>query len=168
MSIIMLTVATLAGEPALADGPEIGQDAGAFFPLENDSIQLVAEEVEIYLPSSLTNPVGPAGLRHGLAKCTYHLRNLTATAQEFAMAFVIQGPAPSWMQTDANFRVEMSGEELPVRYVPLDKARWEGLDRFEMQVRAPVAGNESGHSSLSRARMVMALVLFGLSSRDLS
>jgi len=99
-SIMMLTVASLAGEPALADGPAIGQDAGAFFPLENDSVQLVAEEVEIYLPSSLTNPVGPAGLRHGLAKCTYHLRNLTTTAQEFEMAFVIQGPAPSWMQTD--------------------------------------------------------------------
>lgn len=68
---------------ALANGPEVGRDAGMIFPVASDSVQLVSEQVLIQLQLDAYE---------GTAECKYTLRNLTGVAASFEMAFVTNPP----------------------------------------------------------------------------
>jgi hypothetical protein len=78
----------LAASAAGANGPEIGFDAGAIFPIESRNIQLVSETVDIHLPY----PNVPLSGKEHNAICKYLLRNLSDSTQTFHMAFVSDDP----------------------------------------------------------------------------
>ncbi len=112
---------------ALANGPEIGFDAGCAFPLESKEIELQREFVTVWVTGG-----GPSK-----ATCSYALRNLTQEPQTIQMGFLmgfpgLAEPPHGTRYRDAGITVNrwIQGEEgvdLPVRLAALDKERWKGL-----------------------------------------
>ncbi len=108
---------------ARANGPEIGRDAGAIFPLESPAVQLVYEHITATLP--------PQGYEYdpGSVVCIYGLRNLTDQAVTFEMSFVtnIPGRFPGVVADQyrrAKFTAQLKGADLPVGIAPADSAKW--------------------------------------------
>jgi hypothetical protein len=111
---------------AMANGPEVGRDAGMIFPVASDSVQLVSERVVIRVPDDWSKP--------GRATCHYVLRNLSSARREFEMAFLTNAPfAPTpdgyrVQYEGARFTVTLDGSPLDVRHSPVAAVRWTGLD----------------------------------------
>ncbi len=111
----------------MANGPEVGRDAGMIFPVTSDSVQLVSERVVVRLPSDWSGP--------GQATCNYVLRNLAATRVDFEMAFVTDPPfAPTAegyrrQYDSAGFEVSVDGPPVEVRYAPVARGRWSDVVR---------------------------------------
>lgn len=102
---------------ALANGPEVGFDAGAIYPVDSRAIRLVSETVDV----RLTSPFDTAQS----AVCVYELKNLTDSTQRFFMAFVANAPISpespeSWreMYRGAGFQVWQDGRPRRVRLYP--------------------------------------------------
>ena len=108
------------GHPAWANGPEIGRDAGAVFPLESPAVQLVYEDVTATLSQ---------GYEPGFVVCIYGLRNLTDQAVSFEMSFVtnIPGRWPGVVADQyrrAKFTAKFKGADLAVGIAPADSTKW--------------------------------------------
>ena len=112
---------------ALANGAEVGRDAGVIFPVASDSVQLVSERVTVRLPNDWSEP--------GQATCNYVLRNLAATQRNFEMAFVTNPPfAPTAegyrrQYDSAGFEVSLDGSPIEVRYAPVARGQWSDFVR---------------------------------------
>lgn len=76
----------LAPALALANGPEVGIEGGAAFPIESRDVRLVREEVVLDMRGA-----GEFGL-DGSARCVYVLRNLSSRPVEIAMGFLLNPP----------------------------------------------------------------------------
>jgi hypothetical protein len=122
------TVLLLAGATqrvALANGPEIGMDAGGVFPLESSDIALESEFVTVHLGGYWTTHV----------ECQYTLRNLTDDHQTITMDFVTNtdwksGVSEGPFTERTGFQVLVVARErraVPVRMVGVDKSRWRGV-----------------------------------------
>ncbi len=102
--------------PAVANGPEIGRDAGIIFPIRSEGIRLIREKVDIRLPGSEVD--------RGRAECLYELRNVTNTKRTIKMAFVYTRPQ---MYNSREFMVYISAspvQHLPVHFEPIDKEQF--------------------------------------------
>jgi hypothetical protein len=123
-SATVAATALLASLPhlALANGAEVGRDAGMVFPVASDSVQLVAEYVNVQLPTGWGEK--------GRVFCDYRLRNLASSRRDFEMAFVTNPPlspepaAYRGIYADAGFQVLLDGSPLEVRYAPVARGRW--------------------------------------------
>jgi hypothetical protein len=118
----------LAEGPGLANGPNVGRDAGMVFPVHNPVVQLVSERVVIQLPWNDGSD--------GSASCRYVLRNLSDAPQTFEMAFVTNPPFAADNPTayrshysDAEFTVRQNGRDLMASYEPVDISAWATLVR---------------------------------------
>jgi hypothetical protein len=112
-----MVAVTCVQSPARANGPEIGFDAGAIYPVDSRAIQLVSETVDV----RLTAPFDTAQS----AVCVYELKNLTDSTQRFAMAFVTNAPispesSESWQQMyrGAGLQVWQDGQPRRVHMYP--------------------------------------------------
>jgi hypothetical protein len=132
--LVWLPASVLLFSPlsTMANSPNIGRDAGSIFPLRNDAVRLVSEEVAVWLPVDSADSA-PDLMRKGKASCVYLLRNLTDKEQKLDMAFLTTSPfSPTpegfrYHYREANFRVRARGQDLQVRYEGLDKGRWQTL-----------------------------------------
>jgi hypothetical protein len=66
---LLLVILLAIGSPCLANGPEVGQDAGAIFPIESPVVHLVAESVDVRYDWM--------EYHSGTADCIYYLGNDT-------------------------------------------------------------------------------------------
>lgn len=128
MAACVLAVSLLAAK-AIANGPNVGRDAGMVFPVRNDVVQLVSERVVIKLA-----PYASPYARLGEAVCTYELRNLSDTPQTFEMAFFTNRPFAATDRSEyrrhymtAGFSVTEGARSLAVAYEPVDVSGWSPL-----------------------------------------
>jgi hypothetical protein len=116
---LLLTV--VAVSELRANGPAIGRNGAAIFPVGSTTIQLRAESVLVRLPD-------PSRLSlNGRAECIYFLRNLSDSTQSFPMSFLADYPFAGMSnsyQEAVQFRVRANGEDLPVRFRSVDRQRW--------------------------------------------
>lgn len=117
-----MTLQSLNG-PVFANGPTVGRDSGAIFPLANTSLQLVYENVTAFISKDdFGVPV----------VCEYRLRNLTDKTQTVEMSFLINSeaspPGPdcdedqyvqTYLYEPTYFVVLVNGREVPVETVPV-------------------------------------------------
>jgi hypothetical protein len=111
----------LAPNPAAANGPEVGFDGGGIVPLASHDIQLVRENVELFV--TLSDEYAP-----GRAECHYVLANPTSKSRTISMSFVGGyasgsvdfGPPPA----PTEFRVQVGFVPVPVRTKKVDRNRW--------------------------------------------
>jgi hypothetical protein len=122
---LIALVNLLPADAALANGPEIGWNAGTIIPVASQTVQLVSESVLVCLPSSLINSEGST-LAVGTAECSCVLRNLSASPQEFEMSFLESGPSRSYREP--GFRVLVDNHPVHMSLAKTDRARW---SRFE-------------------------------------
>lgn len=104
---------------ALANGPEVGIEGGALFPIESRDVQLVREEVVLDLRDP--DDDGPDGSAH----CVYVLRNLSSRPVDIAMGFLLNEPISpesqeSWneLYRMAELSVTQDGRPRAVTYRP--------------------------------------------------
>lgn len=121
-SLLIIVLLSAIGVRASANGPEIGQDAGAIFPIESAVVHLVAESVDVRYDWS--------EYRSGTAECVYYLGNDSDSTQTFNMAFVSNRPfeyegAYTRAYRDMEMRVDIEGRDVAVRLAPLVKEKWD-------------------------------------------
>lgn len=123
-SLPILALSLLVATATQANGPNIGRDPGGIFPVANDDIQLVSEEVSV-APGHDDDP--------GWARCVYHLRNLTDREHVLDVAFYIRsigwGIASDYpiFASRLEFRATQDGRPLPVAVEKIDPARWQAV-----------------------------------------
>ena len=116
---------------ALANGMEIGFDAGSAVPLQSQNIQLVSENVTIFFGGDLP----------GKTVCEYTLRNLTSQAQTIQMGFLVGSKysrdprSYADVYRAAGVRVIRWGDtltsgDLLVRMEEMDSIRWKDIVPF--------------------------------------
>lgn len=112
--ILVVGFVLLSATAAVANGPDIGFDAGEIVPLENHDVQLVREYVTV--------PVDG-----GKVICRYTLRNLSARQVTVNIGFVSNVPWPSESKPSfggVKLEVRRFGKMLPVRVEAVAKERW--------------------------------------------
>jgi hypothetical protein len=116
MAIALATAALLPSDPALANGPQVGFQAGAVFPVASRTIRLLSERVTVRLGDPLAQ---------GRAECLYQLVNLSDSLRSFQMAFVPYGFMSDRETYDhLHFAVRCLGKDVPVRFQKVDKEQW--------------------------------------------
>jgi len=118
-----LLLCSLLPAALLANGAEIGRDAGMVFPLESTIVHLAAETVDVRY-----DWMG----REGTAECVYHLGNGSDSTRSFDMAFVtnsFQGPPGYTARFYAalDMKVDIAGAPVAVRSEPVRVLDWTGM-----------------------------------------
>jgi hypothetical protein len=158
IAVLLPVVSLLLGlNPARANGPEVGFDAGTIVPIDSRVIQLVSEAVRIRLDreDGLLDRPAPN------AECTYLLRNLGDSTRTFTMAFVANDPispeiSDSWneMYGRALFLVEQDGRTRTVRFVKGRRRDFKNTyETDSMSISLPVWSLTIGPLATSRVRM---------------
>lgn len=105
---------------AAANGPEVGWNAGAIVPVQSDHVQLLSEQVWVYLPD-----VGG----RGHTACNYYLKNLTSGPVVIEMSFLTSVPngGPDEIASafdGSRFMVEVESEGTAFRMAPVSRDLW--------------------------------------------
>jgi hypothetical protein len=114
-SILLAVVSLLAGGSAAANGPQVGFQAGAIFPIGSKTIRLLSERVSIHLGEPLDR---------GRAECYYELVNLVDSTQAFQMSFVPYGYFSGDSTDQSRFTVKCEGKKVPLHYATIDRRAW--------------------------------------------
>lgn len=141
---------------ASANGPTVARDSGAIFPLVSTSLQLVYENVTVFL--SQDSPDVPV-------VCEYNLRNLTDMTQTAEMSFLINSEGASGAEYDAerqyqdtNFVVLVNGREVSVETVPAKPGAWANYLQYPTDTlpvwTVTLQPREDAHVSISYSSMM--------------
>jgi len=134
--LALVAAFTLAATTALANGPEIGIDAGYVVPVASTAVSLAGEWVVIDLPLDAV-PDGPEPI--GSMTCVYHLHNPLPRAVRVPMAFVVPQPEiryglrPPTDEPGLRLSARLGrmypapDETLAVRRMPVSRAAWGDL-----------------------------------------
>jgi hypothetical protein len=114
MTVLVVMSVTFAAV-SRGNGPQVGFQAGAIFPIGSRTVRLLSEHVTIRLGEPLDE---------GHAECNYELVNLTDSTQAFKMSFVPYGNFSGDSTDQSTFTVQCKGRRVPLHYARIDRDAW--------------------------------------------